>query len=153
MPNVEDKESEVSLEELFKYPMLKIAILLCILALTLYVLFNGKRKLEPIPVIEPITNTSIDFANSVGELYFNNKDNKNLAEKIINQYLEGIRSKYNMPTHTFDDNFFNKLSVKTNTPLATIKNIFTEIKHVQQNDFITDPQLQNLYNQIKQQKS
>ncbi|HVB03651.1 MAG TPA: DUF4350 domain-containing protein [Chitinophagaceae bacterium] len=75
---------------------LKWAWYLALVTLLLYVLFNGKRTQRVIPVILPLQNTSLEFAETVGRLYYQRRDNKNIAEKMINALMDHFRRQFRL---------------------------------------------------------
>jgi len=79
----------------------------------LFVLFEMKRRQRIIPVIAPLRNTTLDFVQTVGNVYFNQRDNKNIAIKKITYFLEFVRSNFFLSTSNMNDEFIEALSKKT----------------------------------------
>jgi len=77
---------------------LSAALWLLILLFLLLYLFESKRKQRIIPVIPPLNNASLDFVKTVGRLYFQRRDNKNLAQKMTAHFLDHVRGRYNIRT-------------------------------------------------------
>ena len=67
-----------------------------ILLFLLMFLVESKRKQRPIAEIPALRNASEDFVKTVGRLYFQQKNNQNLAAKMVAAFLENIRSTYNL---------------------------------------------------------
>jgi hypothetical protein len=66
-----------------KYPALQWAWYIALFGLLLFVLFEIKRRQRIIPVIEPLRNSTLDFVNVVGQVYYEKRDNANIAHKKI----------------------------------------------------------------------
>jgi hypothetical protein len=63
---------------LFRFPGLRAALLTAIFTLLLYVLLEMRRKQRIIPVITKPRNDSLDFVKTIGRLYYDKGDHKNL---------------------------------------------------------------------------
>ena len=84
-----------------------------ILFMILFVVFSIKRRQRIIPVVTPFRNTTLEFTETVGRLYFNRGDHKNIVEKKIKFFMEYIRSRYYMDTQNLDADFVEKLTIKS----------------------------------------
>ncbi|MCZ4223806.1 DUF4350 domain-containing protein [Pedobacter rhodius] len=134
----------------FKHPELKYAYYLCIFSLLLFVFFDIKRRQRIIPIADPYTNTSVEFAHVVGSIYYHKRNNLDIAQKTINYLLEHLRSKYYLKTNDIQIDFAETLQLKTgiNETLAkTLTRYFIQIPAL--NDF-SDADLIGLNNIIEQ---
>jgi hypothetical protein len=104
-------------------------------------IFVSKRKQRVIPSIKKLNNTSLDFVKTIGRLYYQRKDNKNLAQKISTHFLGHIRTAYNMSTSQINDDFINRLAFKSGYPVALVKEVMAEIKNVEEAYDLTDEEL------------
>ncbi|OMP80533.1 DUF4350 domain-containing protein [[Flexibacter] sp. ATCC 35208] len=134
---------------LMRYPALRWALWLLVLLLLLYALFESKRRQRIIPDKVVLTNNSLEFVEALGQLYYQQHDNVNLARKIIMQWLEFIRTKYYLNTNTIDDEFIRRLSHKAGMPLADVEAIIDSIHFIQLADKITDTYLKEFYSKIQ----
>ncbi len=138
------------LSVLWQYPATKWALLLGIFALLLYVLFEGKRKQRIIPVIPPLRNDSVSFAETVGRLYYNKGNHANLAAKMSQQFLEWVRIHYFLNTNLLNDHFVHQLSIKSGQPEAVVRGLMDMIHEIRLGDVnIDDAYLYQLYNTIQ----
>jgi hypothetical protein len=135
-------------------PALAWMVSLALLLFLLIYLFESKRKRRPIPVRLPLRNSSLDFVKTIGRLYYQRRDNKNLVQKMTAHFLDYVRSRYNIPTSRIDDEFINKLSYKTGIDHSLINNIVYQSKYLSDKTSVTDSellfyndQLQNFYKQ------
>ena len=136
---------------LWRYPATKFALLLAIFALLVYILFEGKRKQRIIPIIEPLKNDSVSFVETVGRLYYNKGNQANLAEKMMQQFLEWVRTHYLLNTNMLNDNFIHQLTIKSGQPEATVRGIVDMVHEIRLRDAkIDDAYLYQLYNTIQQ---
>ncbi|RZL30394.1 MAG: DUF4350 domain-containing protein, partial [Pedobacter sp.] len=79
------------LRVLFKYEQLRWAYYIALLSLIVFVLYEIKRRQRIIPVIERPKNSSVEFVNVVGRVYYQQRNNRDIAEKKITYLLEYIR--------------------------------------------------------------
>lgn len=94
-------------------PALKWAFYISLFGLILFVIFRGKRTQRIIPVINKLENATVDFTRTIGELYYQHGDFSNIIEKKINYFLEFVRSHYYLDTNQLNQNFIEKLAVKS----------------------------------------
>lgn len=123
------KASDLSV--LMKYPATKWAFYLAVFTILVYLIFESKRKQRIIAEIPPLENTSVSFAETVGRLYYNKKDNQNLAEKMIQHFLEWVRTHYFIPTSRIDSQWVRQLTVKSGQPEAIVQYLAEMIKKIQ----------------------
>lgn len=108
---------ETDEQSIFRYiwsqPALNWAYYIVILGLIFYAFFAGKRTQRIIPVIERPQNTSVDFVQTIGRLYFQQGDHNNLARKKIQYFLTDLRERYGLNTINLDKEFTEKLIQKS----------------------------------------
>ncbi|MBV7267816.1 DUF4350 domain-containing protein [Winogradskyella luteola] len=92
---------------------LKWAFYISMFSLILFVVFRGKRTQRIIPVINKLENATVDFTKTIGELYYQHGDFKNIIEKKIQYFLEFVRRNYYLDTNQLNQNFIDKLAVKS----------------------------------------
>ena len=120
---------------------LKWAWFLSLGGVLMFMLFESKRKQRIIPVIDPPANTSLEFTQTVGRLYYAHGDHKDIAEKKIKHLLEYIRNRWSMPTTDFNDEFLNKLAGKSGVPLNDVDLIFKLATKIQAADVVEESAL------------
>jgi len=143
------KISATPLEFVLGNPTLKYAYYVMMFAILLYVIFEGKRKQRIIPIITPLKNTSLEFVETIGRLYFQKGTRSGIAHKKITFLLDYIRTRYHINTNAFSDTFYQSLSGKTLIPLEDITNLFNYIAKVQAAPAIDEITLMTLNDQIE----
>jgi len=138
-----------SLTEIMKNPPLKAAFLLSLLLLALYILFGGKRVQRIIPQLKPNENTTVTFTETIGRLYLQKKDNKNIADKMITYFNEYIRNTYFLNTNHVNDDFLVLLSRKSGVDKDKVDTLYRTIVATQGSDVVNDYQLLSLQEQIQ----
>jgi hypothetical protein len=140
-----------SLEVLWRYPATRLALLMGILALLVYLLFESKRRQRIIPVIPALKNESVSFAETVGRLYYNKGDHKNLAEKMIQQFLEWVRINHMLNTNLLNETFVQKLAIRSGEAESKVQSLVEMIHEVRTSRTnIDEAYLYQLYNTIQQ---
>ena len=149
----EAKGEEDVEESPFKFivsqPALKWAYFIALSALLIYLIFEGKRRQRIIPIIETSQNTSLQFVETIGSLYYNQKDHKSISEKKITHLLAYLRTKFYLKTTEIDQEFRNDLSNKSGISPQEINDLFDYISFVQNNDSIAENQLITLNEKIE----
>lgn len=111
--------------------------LLLLLFLILY-LFESKRKQRMIPAMVPLRNSSLDFVKTIGRLYYQQRDNINIANKMAVHFLNHVRTKFNLPTSHLDKDFAERLAYKSGFDKISAKDIVDHIKVIQQQQSLSD---------------
>lgn len=145
--NPEKKKSWLAV--LFRYPALKAALLTAIFTLLLYVLLGMRRKQRFIPVLAKPRNDSLDFVNTIGRLYYDKGDHKNLCRKMGSYFLEHVRNKYKLPTSLLDDEFVKNLQYKSGTEESAIRDIISFIKRLDETEAINNDQLTDFHKKLE----
>ena len=144
-----NKYSASSLQYILSQQSLKWAYFIILVSVVLFIFFYGRRKQRIIPVIPPLSNTTVEFVETVGNLYYQQKDYKNIAEKKISFFLDHIRNKYFIKTGSFDEETIKKIADKSSLSEGKIKSILREIKKINQSQKITEEDLVNIDYQIE----
>ena len=122
---------------------------LLMLLLALYLLFMSKRKQKEIPVIEPPLNASLEFTQTIGRLYYNQKRHHNLAQKQIQLFLEKIRMRYHISTEQIDEQFAEILAEKSGKEIEESKALVRTINEIQKASNMSEEDLQNFNKQLE----
>ncbi|MFO7745215.1 MAG: DUF4350 domain-containing protein [Psychroflexus sp.] len=115
---------------LLSNPYLKSSYYLIIVTSLLFIIFGGKRKQRPIPIIPPVENRSYEFAQTIAGMYLDKKDHKAIAQKQITTFLEHIRSTYHLSTNDINTSFLKDLAFKTDKDYEDLKALFQYISYL-----------------------
>jgi len=133
----------------FRDPALRAAMITAMLALLVYVLMEMRRKQRAIPIIHPPKNDSLDFVKTVGRLYHDKGDHRNLCSKMAAYFLEHVRARYKLPTTELDENFILNLGFKTGSDESEIRNIVQFIHRLQQFGPVSEEELISFHKQLE----
>jgi hypothetical protein len=136
------------LDLIYKEKPLKWTWYIAIVATIIFVLFRMKRQQRIIPLHPPLTNTSLEFATTIGRLYYNKADHKDLVKKQVLFWLEYIRTKMNIPTTKLDASFVHLVAEKSGVDASLIKEIVDFVSELNYG-LVSNADVINLYNLIQ----
>jgi len=142
-------KSKGPLSALMSQRSFRAALWLLIVLLALYILQEMRRKQRMIPVMAKPRNDSLEFVKTIGRLYHEKRDNKNLSKKMAAYFLEHIRNRYKLSTNQFDDEFIISLQRKTAQPEKNIREIISFINNIDETDEIADEQLAGFHKRLE----
>jgi Domain of unknown function (DUF4350) len=148
--SVGNSGSKGPLSALMSQRSFRAALLLLILLLTLYILQEMRRKQRIIPVMAKPRNDSLEFVKTIGRLYHEKRDNKNLGKKMAAYFLEHVRNRYKLSTNRLDDEFIISLQGKTAQPENNIREIISFINNIDEADEIADGQLADFHKKLEE---
>lgn len=111
-------------------PSLKWAWYIALISILIFIVFNAKRKQRVIPIIEPLRNTTIDFTKTIGNLYYQEGNHKNIIDKKIIYFLEKIRNEYLIDTTELNESFINRFQHKSGHKKEDIAALVQLINHL-----------------------
>ncbi|MGN6495053.1 MAG: hypothetical protein ACTHLE_23905 [Agriterribacter sp.] len=144
-PAYDQSKDSSPLRVLLAQKSFKAALWAALAGILLFMLLGLKRRQRMIPVVKPPANDSLDFVKTIGRLYFQKKDNRNLAQKMGAYFTEYVYSHYHMTTGEMDNDFVVRLSQKSGCDERTLQTIADYIRFVQQNTALHDQQLAEFY--------
>lgn len=106
-------EPRTPLRVILKNPGFAQSWYLLLIGLILLLLFKSKREQRAVPVLLPELNKSKEFAQTIGNLYYENGAPGNIIQKKIEYFLFDIRNNYQLDTLSlYDERFIKQLSSK-----------------------------------------
>ncbi|MFZ6051990.1 DUF4350 domain-containing protein [Halocola ammonii] len=127
-------DNEGPLTFIMSQPPLRWAWYLLLLGGLLYLILGSKRKQRVIPVLEPNTNTSIEFAETVSQLYMRQKDHRKISSTKMKLFLAFIRERYGIKTKTEtkkeQEKLIDRISNLSEVDREVVKKIFDQDKEI-----------------------
>ncbi len=111
--------------------------------LLLFILFEAKRKQRIIPIIEPLANTTLEFVGTIGNLYYQRGDHKNIAQKKIQFFFDYIHTNYFIKISR-DQDFVSMLSRKTGVTEKHAKELVDLIADIEAKQVVSKEELKKL---------
>ena len=152
--SLNNQTSKVISESPFRFiksqPPLYFAFILLIVGVLMFVIFNIRRTQRIIKIIPKPVNSTVDFARTIGNLYFQKGSIRDIMDKKIIYLLERIRSEYHLSTEKLDDHFVQALHVRTGVDIKKIdKMVFLVNKHLRTDYTCTENDLKWLNESIE----
>ena len=129
-------------------PALRWAWFIALGTLTIFMIFGLKREQRQIPTIEPPKNSTVEFAETMGQLYLKDGNHKNVAQKRLIYLKEYFKNKYFMRV-SFDESEIERVINKTGKDAKIIKALYHAIAGVNRAPNITQDQLIQLNQKIE----
>ena len=108
-----------------------------------------RRKQRAIRIIQPPKNDSLDFVKTIGRLYHDKGDHRNLCNKMAAYFLEHVRTRYKMSTTELDEEFIKSLSFKTGLEEDNIRSIVTVIQRLHGANAVSADELISFHKQLE----
>lgn len=140
----QNKESS-PIRILMEQPSFRMALLTALAGIIIFVLLGLKRRQRLIPVIPPVKNDSLEFVKTIGRLYFQKRNNKNLCQKMGVYFTEHVHNHYKMNTGNMDKDFVTRLAQKSGSDQQTVQSITEYISFLQEAPAIHDQQVIEFY--------
>jgi len=109
---------------IWNHPALLYAYYIILAGGLLFMIFRSKRMQRIIPVIKPPANTSLEFLDTVSNLYYQKQAYESIVVKRHAYFLDMVRTKYYLSTETIDSDFIETLSLKSGVNKDVIEHIF-----------------------------
>ena len=129
---------------------LKWAFYIAAFSLITFVFYQMKRRQRVIPIITPLANSTLDFVRVVGQVYFEKRNNANIAHKKILYLLTYLRDGYHLRTTKFDAEFLEKLVGKLGLDRAFATQLVNHLQYLTVQQHVTDHELIELNKLIEQ---
>lgn len=144
-----NEKSDNPLRVIFNNSLLLKAYYLLILSIILFMIFGAKRKQQIIPVIEPFKNTTLQFVDIVGTLYYQTGDHKNIADKKILYFLEHIRTAFQIKTTVYDGAFITRIVNLSGIEKQKVHDLFYYFSDLSIKSTVTQQELLKLNGMIE----
>ena len=137
------------LKVLFQYSSFKWGLLIAIILMIVYVLVEMRRRERIIVPYKKPLNDSLDFVKTLGRLYYERQDHKNLSNKLTVHFLEHIRSTYRLNTQNLDKDFIENLAYKSGYPLTELSALIARVNYFNGKPIISEKELVDYYNDLE----
>lgn len=116
----------------------------------MFLVFNSKRRQRSIPFLESNENSSIEFTETIGQLYLKENNHIKIIKLMMKMFLFNLYSKYNIPVHKNQDkNTLDRLSRKTGVSSKQFTAILEKYNSFQGSTLARSEDLIRLYQQIR----
>ncbi len=130
-------------------PPLAWAFWLLVLLMLLIYFFESKRRQRPIPIIPPLQNTSLEFVRTIGRLYFQRRDNYNLATKMVMHFQDLVRTRYNLAATALDEELVTRLVHRTDYSHEALSRLVGYMRALPEKKYVPDEELMDFHRQLE----
>jgi hypothetical protein len=124
---------------------LRIAFYLLLSLAVIYILMNSRRNQRVIPVLEPPVNSSLEFLQATGRIYFLNRDHAGLLSLQARFLLQFIGNRYNMRVKKITELNMQELSARSGVPITFLNDFINEYKRLHLYVQLTDKDIVGFY--------
>jgi hypothetical protein len=125
------------------------AFWMLMILLALYFFTEVKRRQRLIPEYSKPANDSLEFVTTIGKLYYEKGDHKNLTDKLTLFFLDYVRNKYKLSTNELNDAFVQRLSLKTGVSVDELSKLIDILNTIKVSDRISEQQLLKYHQQLE----
>jgi hypothetical protein len=111
-------------------PALRGAVTLVLLGAVLFVLFRGRRRQRPIPVVEPPENAERAFARTVGRLHLLQGDRGWLARRRALAFEDALRTRLGLADADLSDETAARAAARAGRPLDETRALFQRLRNL-----------------------
>lgn len=146
-PAAQKRESPI--QYVLKDRNLRYAYLLLVFSLLVYVLFKIKRRQNIIPTVDPNTNNSLEFVETVSRLYLNQEKHYKFIKHYELSFIHFIKDKYYISSPEVDEAYIKSVAVKSGIDSEKIKEIFVQFKKAKESYSFSADELIALHKKIE----
>jgi hypothetical protein len=143
------KNNKSLLSVIYKMQGIKVAYIIALITALIFVLFTAKRRQRIIPIIKPYENKTLEFVETIGRVYYNSKNHKDIAEKKHQYFLNFIKRLYNINLSENETINYDRISEKTAVEVDLIKKLLLTYDKINKLEKISAEQLNNFNNYIE----
>lgn len=143
------KKAGTPLRFVLSTPSLRLAYYTLIGTLLLFILFESKRRQRKIPVFSPPKNTSLEFVETIGNLYFQQKNHTDLAKKKIQFFDAHLRNTFYVNPKKRTQKDTEKIAARTEMTPKKVENLLQKIDKARLDKKISENGLKTLSEAIE----
>ena len=152
-PPIDLPEDEINKESPIQYILkdkyLRHAYLLLIFGLLIYVIFKIKRKQRIIPTVEPNTNSSLEFVDTVSLLYLKQDKHYKFIKHYEQSFVHFIKDKYYITSPEINKEYIESVALKSDIGEELITQIFNEFNRAKKSHTFSSDELIALHKKIE----
>ena len=100
-------------------------------------------------MIEPLKNATVEFTQTIGDLYYQNGNYKSIIDKKIVYFLEYLRTRFYVNTSELSQSFIDRLVLKSGNTKDITKEVIDFIVYLKSKGTYTENDLIELNKKIE----
>ncbi|MEM7298181.1 MAG: hypothetical protein AAF391_07935 [Bacteroidota bacterium] len=130
---------------------LRWSLYLALFSVAAFLIVTSRRRQRPIPVVEPHPNTTVQYVKTLGALFYQERNHKKAAQRIVSYFLHSLKEKYYLQID-YSERFYKHLSAKSGVEINIVIQTFELILKVRDLPGIDEKTLMELTRKIEQFK-
>jgi hypothetical protein len=131
-------------------PALRMAWYCLLIALVIYIFTGGRRLQRPMAILKKPRNTSVEFVEILGRLYFNQANHIDLVNKKMMHWENWLRTRLNIDTNSDVPELYQNIAAKSGVPFKDIENIYRSYNWIKKQAQLSDDELKRFTGLINQ---
>jgi len=123
--------SKGPLAVIMTHEALRKAFYLTLIGILLFILINSKRKQRIIPIKIPNSNKTVEFVQTIGNLYYRYISFSDILRMRLNYLKEKLWSEMLVSMESPDDEIVGRLSAKTGKPEIVIQEWLSMVREIE----------------------
>ena len=137
-------DSPGTLSYIWQHEALRMALLLALTGLICLVAFQTRRTQRIIPPEKRLTNTTLEFTETVGRLYFQHQNHTQLAQKRVAAFRDYLNDTFLLPEPWGSAEFQEVLTAKSGKPAGLVRRLIRAIDRLESGQPVNEGDLQQL---------
>lgn len=134
----DDSLADSPLQYILSQKALKWAWYLLLALVVLYMFSYTRRRQKVIPVLESVDNTSIEFTETIGALYYQQQNHRKLGLLKMRLFLEYIRNRYHINTSLDPELLIKKIITMSEVSTKLVERIFSMHQRMEETSDVSD---------------
>jgi hypothetical protein len=140
--------SGTPLRYILSQPSLRWAWYLTLALIVFYMLIHVRREQRPIPVLQPLRNSTRDLTHTIGRLYWHKGDHAGIARQMITHFKEEVRTRTYLRTFAYDNETMDHLAAKTGLDREEVARRFISLEQRERAERLSEAELLKLSNEL-----
>jgi hypothetical protein len=129
------REVQTPIRYILSQRALRWAYGLTLFTIVLFILFEGKRRRRAIPLHPLLPNDTLEFVDTMGRLYYHQRDHQNITQKKITYFQDYLRTHFSIVIpDEITVAWYARVAEKTGRPEPLIKEIFEAVRQTHHTD-------------------
>lgn len=111
-------------------PALRWACYAALIGVALFVFVYARRRQRAIPIVKPPSNTTLEFTETVGRLYYQHGDHRGIAVKKVAYFHEYLRSHLGLKASDAERDLYRRVAERSGVSEDRVRSVFGRIHHM-----------------------
>lgn len=149
--NQKEKDSHPAslMDFIFNNPSLYTGYMIALIFLLIFMGFALKRKQRIIPEIPPLRNTTLDFIEVLGKVYYRHKNHKIILEEKALIFFEQLRTQFGLKNKSFKPDDISRIAALSGIPEAEVRATIHKLLRILQGSSVSEFTLTSMNEELE----